>query len=103
MMSNWPDTPDDDDDRLQMPLADADEQYDDPEPEHEPAVRGSHCDKCGEFYSDLDAGFSAGKHHYIHGGCGGEWKETLKDGRKLLSEDEVLAERDRRRIGGDEA
>jgi hypothetical protein len=34
----------------------------------------SRCDKCGEYVSDIDAGFSPGLHEMGHGGCGGTWR-----------------------------
>ncbi len=36
-------------------------------------VPGSRCSRCGEFVSDLDAGFSLAAHGYMHTECGGTW------------------------------
>ena len=33
----------------------------------------SRCDKCGEYVSDVDAGFSPGLHEMKHD-CGGTWR-----------------------------
>lgn len=36
-------------------------------------IHGSRCSKCGEFVSDLDAGFCLAAHGYMHTECGGTW------------------------------
>lgn len=37
-----------------------------------PAEQGSACDRCGDYVSDLDAGFSPGLHE-MRCSCGGTW------------------------------
>lgn len=36
-------------------------------------VSASQCDQCGEIVTDLDVGFSPGRHEMVHD-CGGTWR-----------------------------
>lgn len=46
-------------------------------------TKGSRCDKCGEFISDIDAGFSPGLQGMKHGDtCGGTWRIAAEATRK---------------------
>jgi len=54
-------------------------------------IKGSKCDRCGEFVADLDAGFCPAIHGMTHHDCGGRWQHaTIDDGVSSYQDDDGL-------------